>query len=50
MREGSCFGEWGLIYNKPRTASAYCLTDVDLFCLDKISFDQTLYVSKESLI
>ena len=44
---GTCFGEWALIYNSMRTASAYALEDVDLFYLDKEDFDIT--VNKEIL-
>jgi CRP-like cAMP-binding protein len=41
MNEGMCFGEWALIYNIPRTASAYALEDTDLFYIDKEFFDIT---------
>lgn len=39
---GACFGEWALIYNTIRTASAYALEDTDLFYLDKDDFIFTL--------
>ena len=41
FRAGWCFGEWAVIYDTPRTASIYCLTDVELFSLEKQYFDQT---------
>ena len=40
--EGMCFGEWGIMYNIPRTASAYCTEDTDVFYLDKEYFDSVL--------
>jgi CRP-like cAMP-binding protein len=39
LNEGQCFGEWGLIYRKERSASAYCLEDCDLYLLDIMYFD-----------
>lgn len=42
LNQGTCFGEWALIYNSMRTASAFALEDVDLFYLDKEDFDITL--------
>lgn len=39
---GACFGEWALIYNTIRTASAYAVEDTDLFYLDKDDFIFTL--------
>ena len=42
---GMCFGEWALIYDISRTASAYATTDVELFYLPKDLFDIT--ISKE---
>jgi hypothetical protein len=41
LSEGMCFGEWGIIYNIPRTASAYTLEPTDLFCIEKESFDKS---------
>lgn len=41
---GMCFGEWALLYNVLRTASAYTLEETELFSLDKENFD--LYFSK----
>jgi len=41
FKAGWCFGEWAVIYDTPRTASTYCLTDVELFSLDKEYFNQT---------
>lgn len=42
--EGMCFGEWALMYNIPRTASAYTV-ECDLFYLDKEYFDITFHRS-----
>jgi CRP-like cAMP-binding protein len=42
--EGQCFGEWGLIYKKDRTASALCVEDTDLFFLDAGAFDLSFNV------
>lgn len=39
---GMCFGEWAIIYNIPRTASAYTLTEIQLFSLEKEYFNITL--------
>ena len=39
---GYCFGEWGLIYNIPRTTSIYCIEDTDVFYLEKKYFDKIL--------
>jgi CRP-like cAMP-binding protein len=39
LNEGQCFGEWGLIYRKERSASAYCIEDCDLYLLDINYFD-----------
>ncbi len=44
ITEGSCFGEWGLIYNIPRTASAKAKEDSVLFSIDKEAFDKALSV------
>jgi CRP-like cAMP-binding protein len=41
---GQCFGEWGLIYKKERTASAYCLEDCDLFALEAQAFETSFNV------
>ena len=40
--KGMCFGEWGVVYNIPRTASAYCPEDTHVFKLEKEHFDQVL--------
>ncbi len=37
-----CFGEWGILYNIPRTTSIYCNTDTNLFYLNKKYFDRIL--------
>jgi CRP-like cAMP-binding protein len=50
MYEGQCFGEWGLIYNIPRTGSALALSDSVLFYIDKEDFDKSLSVSKSYTI
>ena len=39
LKEGMCFGEWGLLYNKERSASAIAIEDTDLFTLNKEYFD-----------
>lgn len=39
---GMCFGEWGIIHNIPRTASAYTTTETELFSLEKEYFNMTL--------
>jgi len=39
VTDGMCFGEWALIYNIPRTASAFAADDTDLFVMDKECFD-----------
>lgn len=44
LGEGQCFGEWGLIYKKDRTASAYALETTDLFMLDSSSFETSFSV------
>ena len=33
LNQGMCFGEWGCVYNIPRTSSIYCLEDTNLFYL-----------------
>lgn len=49
LGEGQCFGELGLTYNTDRTASAYAFEDLDVFVVDKstfqISFAKNIYVS-----
>ena len=42
ITEGMCFGEWGLVYNIPRTTSIYCLEDTHVFLLEKRYFDKHL--------
>lgn len=44
VSEGMCFGEWGLIYNHERSASALVVEDADIFTLDKDNFDSSLAV------
>lgn len=44
MGEGETFGEWGLLYNIPRTASAKAKEDSILFSIDKDAFDKALSV------
>ncbi len=39
LSEGMCFGEWALLYNIPRTASAYIVEDTDLFWVGKSAFN-----------
>lgn len=49
MSEGQCFGEWGLLYNINRTASAVALDTVYLFSIEKEDFDKSLSVNKLTL-
>lgn len=49
LNEGQCFGEWGLIYRKERSASAYCIEDCDLYLLDVNYFDLCFSVKIISL-
>lgn len=44
LTNGMCFGEWGLMYNIPRTASALTLEDSVLFSISKEIFDKNLCV------
>jgi len=44
INEGECFGEWGLIYNDLRQASAYLEEDTYLFVLDKEGFENSFKV------
>ena len=43
LKQGMCFGEWGCVYNIPRTSSIYCLEDTNIFYLEKKYFDKLLY-------
>lgn len=45
IRDGECFGEWGILYNQPRSASAVASEDTVLFSLDCISFSIVLSTS-----
>lgn len=38
LGSGSCFGEWGLIYNHTRTTSALAIEDCEFFILSKDYF------------
>jgi CRP-like cAMP-binding protein len=40
--EGDCFGEWAIIYNMPRSATAYVIEDSDLLYMEKPSFTEFL--------
>jgi CRP-like cAMP-binding protein len=44
LEAGQCFGEWGLIYKKPRSSSFYCIQDCDLFVLDSHGFELSFNV------
>ena len=46
LLEGMCFGEWGLLYGRLRTASAVAIQDCDIFSLDKKSFEKSFAVIK----
>src|SRR5690606_35235378 len=39
LTDGMCFGEWALLYNAPRKASACAVEETHLFYLEKESFD-----------
>jgi CRP-like cAMP-binding protein len=39
LTDGYCFGEWGLIYKKPRSTAALVTEDTHLFVLDEASFN-----------
>jgi CRP-like cAMP-binding protein len=45
LTHGQYFGEWGIIENKMRKASAVAMEDCDMFILDKRYFSQTIGVS-----
>ncbi len=38
LSDGMCFGEWGLLFNLPRAASAYSLEDTHILHIDKEFF------------
>lgn len=42
LKSGDYFGEWGLLEEKRRTASAYACTDSNLFIMSPKSFAHTL--------
>lgn len=42
LKEGSFFGEMGLMTGAPRTATILARTDVECYCLDKASFEDIL--------
>ena len=42
LKKGMCFGEWGIVYNIPRTASIYCPEDTHIFYLEKKYFNKIL--------
>ena len=50
LGEGSCFGEWGLVNEAKRSASAKALEDTYLFYLEKKDFKLTLYQCYAKLI
>lgn len=45
LNDGMCFGEWGLMYNLPRSASAYTMEDTHLLYLDKEFFKYCFFKS-----
>lgn len=45
--DGMCFGEWAILYNQLRKASALAIEDTDLFYIDKHEFDNYLTVMIE---
>lgn len=38
--DGYCFGEWGVIYNKPRSASAFAIEDTDIIYIERENFNE----------
>ena len=38
LGDGTCFGEWGLIYHMVRSSSVLTLEDTDFFMLSKDNF------------
>lgn len=40
LDKGKCFGDWGLVYNQPRTASAVAAQETYCFTLMKEIFDE----------
>ena len=42
FHEGQFFGEWGLIYNIPRTTSAVSVGDTVLLAFDRVTFDKLI--------
>jgi hypothetical protein len=45
--QGQHFGEWGIIDNQPRKASAIAIDEVDMFLLDKKPFNISIGVTIE---
>lgn len=39
LTSGMCFGEWAIIYNTARQASAFALEDTEMFYLEKEEFE-----------
>jgi CRP-like cAMP-binding protein len=44
MGPGFFFGQWGVLDNKDRASTVYCLEDTDVFMLDAASFDLSFNV------
>jgi CRP-like cAMP-binding protein len=42
LKKGMCVGEWGIVYNIPRTTSIYCPEDTHIFYLEKKYFNKIL--------
>ena len=42
LKKGMCFGEWGIVYNIPRTTSIYCPENTHIFYLEKKYFNKIL--------
>lgn len=49
LGEGMCFGEWAVLYNTARSASALALEDTDLLVIEKTGFDKTFSVNDDYL-
>lgn len=39
---GNCFGEWAIIYNQPRSASAYIAENTHLISIEADKFEEFL--------
>lgn len=44
LKDGQYFGEWGVIEDLPRKASAIAVEDTDIFIIDKKTFNNSIGV------